>query len=352
MSTKDINQKISDYVNGKMSDEQAAAFLRLAENDPFLSDAIDGYKQTNANPEDLSTIKNRIIKPYKRRYLNMIVGLSVAASLILVAFYMAKDMSSGLQYQSEGAKSAQIFDIPIFLPQDSVESVDSVFIVEDDMRSYTAEIRIVPQEFDVPESIAPLHTIRKITVENNIPENELNQTYKYRSNHYYSYIGSFKIVDYRYDKRQNHDNLQIVDNSTTFTANRSVLVPETQTTYMDFLQSALDKYQNADYSNAVFDFNIILEQYPTDANAIFYKALCYFELDENDKALNLFETAISLRVNTFHEESMWYSGMIYKEEKQYAAAEQVLQEIVNDNGYYGVQAKKELDELYKIYLNE
>ncbi len=352
MSNNNINKKLSDYVNGNMSGEQEADFLHLAENNPFLLDAIEGFKQTNASPNDLIGIKKKIIKSNKKSFLNIVVAVSVAASLILFAFYIAKDTSWDLQHNPKRDLQVQSSNIPLVAPQDSIEKEDSVLVIDNCIDSYTSEMRIVPHEFVVPESIAPLYTIRSITVENDMPDNELDYSYMYRSNHYYSYVGDFKIVDYRYDKRKNRNNLNIIEHGTSFTMNRNVLVPKTQMTYMDFLQAALDKYKSNAYVDAVSDFNIILEQFPKDANAIFYKALCFYELGENDKALYMFDKAISLSINTFHEEAMWYSGMIYKNKKQYAAAEQVLQEIVDDKGYYGVQAQKELDELYKTYINE
>jgi len=352
MQTMDINNKIRRYLNGEMAAAEAEEFLQMAKNDPFLADALEGYQISGASPNDTLELKSRVIKPKRTKLVRWTIGLSVAASLILIAFYTVSIMSPGIGHT--GIKSAQNIIVikPIIETVDTIENDDSVFISENNIRPYTAEIRIMPEKVIVPESIAPLYVNKQLIVENNIPDNQLESTYKYRSNHFYSYIGSFKVVDYRYDKRINKENLEIVDNSTVFTANRTNLIPASEMSYVGFLQNALDKYKNGNYHDALADFNIILDQYPNDANAVFYKALCYYKLGDNEKSLNLFDKTLASRVNTFHEESNWYKGLILKEEKQYAAAEKVLQEIVNDNGYYGVQAKIELDELYKIYVNE
>ncbi len=352
MHSIDINIKISRYLNGKMTPAEVESFLQMVKNDPFLTDALEGYKMSGASPNDTLELKSRVIKPKRRKLVRWTIGLSVAASLILIAFYSVSKMSHRMGYK--GVKYSQniIINKPVVEHVDTIETKDSVSINKNIIRPYTAEIRMVPEKVVVPESIAPLYVSKQLIVENNLPDTKLGNEYKYRSNHFYSYIGSFKVVDYRYDKRINKNHLQIVENSTVFRANRTNLIPASEMTYVNFLNLALDKYKNENYYDALADFNTILDQYPNDANAVFYKALCYYKLEDNDKSLNLFEKTLASRINTFHEESNWYKSLILKEEKQYAAAEKVLQEIVNDNGYYGVQAKKELDELYKIYMNE
>lgn len=349
MQTQNINNKLSQYLNGEMSEEEKREFLSYAKNDPFLSDAIEGYTNTGAQPEDLSQIENQIISKKPRKILKLTVALSVAASLILIAMYFISDFN--LNNTSPAEKYVYRFSERALSRVVDTNRIESRIVDEEKLRSYTAEIRVMPNNVNVPESIAPLYEVRNLTVEIDHPEYDIANKYKYRSNHFYSYLGDYKVVDYRYDNRSvnNHD---ILSNSNVFKSERNILVPAAEMTYVDFLQLALDKYEDGAYIDALADFSTIMDQYPDDDNAKFYKAMCYYNLGENDKSLALFEETKESQINTFHEEATWYTGLILKEERQFAAAEKVLQEIVDDNGYYGVQAKKELDELYKLYLNE
>ncbi len=353
MQTQDIKNKLNRYLNGQMSTDEIRDFELLMENDPFLADAVEGYELTGAKPTDLSEVKDKIVHPIKRNMFRMVLGISVAASLILIAFYTVSNLTDNVSSRGNKPGKAIIGYNPLIYPQkDTTENNDSVNNADKLVGPYTAEIRVIPQKVVVPESIAPLHINKQLLVENNLPKNEIDQFYKYRSNHFYSYIGDFKVVDYRYDKRMNQSRLVIANNGVSFKSSGNMFVTSTEMTYVEFLEDALNKYDAGNLIEALSDFNVILDQYPKDLNAQFYKAICYYDLGQNEKSLHVFEISLDSRVNTFHEEAMWYRGLILKEQKQYAAAEKVLEEIVLDNGYYGVQAKKELDELYKIYLDE
>ena len=353
MKTSDnINNKILRYLNGEMNSDEIREFEAQMSNDPFLSDAIEGYRISGAHPDDLPPLKINPSENKKPNLFRVLIGIGVAASIILLAMYVLhlKTGKTNLSGNDESKPQIVIEDKNRIV--DSTIKIDTIVEFEEPEKPYISEIRVKPQKFVVPESIAPLHINKEIIVDYDIHESEIDQIYKFRSNHYYAYIDGLKIVDYRYDYRKNSAFVPILENDTEVIFRPNVLAPSTETTYLEFLESALLKYKEKGYRDAIADFNLILEQYPNDANALFYKALCYYEIDRNDISLRLFEKSLNSKINTFHEESKWYRGLILKEEMQYAAAEKVLEEIVKDNGYYGVQAQKELDELYKLYINE
>lgn len=82
---------IRRYVNGQMSAEEMNALERAALDDPFLSDAIDGYMETGSGrvEEDLEDLqvrmKNRIKKEDKQSATVLPSWWKIAALLILVA---------------------------------------------------------------------------------------------------------------------------------------------------------------------------------------------------------------------------------------------------------------------------
>jgi hypothetical protein len=350
---ENYTEKISKYLNGSMHGAELQEFRKEIAANEFLADAIDGYNSNSAMPSDLNTIKSRIIPtPKRNRVLLGLVYSGIAAALILLAMVIIESPFDNIQNTGRSLSQTiiQFPDVVDTTQNNDTTGNNIIFIPEE--KSLTAELRALPQKVIVPESIAPLHYNKIIKIDNDISDINMSGYYRYSSNHMYSYIGNFKVIDYRYDKRLNVKNRDIPSNFIDFGNDQDLTASNTEYTYISFLEQALEKINKKNYDGAIDDCNVILDQFPNDQNAIFYKAFCMYELNSNDVALKEFDKVLDGRINTFHEESLWYKGLIYKEEKQYAAAEKVLEEIVNDNGYYGVQAKKELDELYKLYLNE
>lgn len=341
------------YLNGDLPLEEKLSFEQRMSEDPFLADAVEGYRLSGASTSDLDAIKSKIVRKKRPRFRVFALTTGVAAAVTIVAIYGLGLFDNNLQKQGHTSQKT-ILQYDYAQPNNqTVDSIDSLPNYEPKNNTFTAEVRTMPRDVEMPESIAPLHHNRALAIDYKLPENELDSYYQLRSNHYFAYLGNFKVIDYRYDKRLNLKNNIIPTNVNDSETYSKELFSETkQYTYVAFLEDALLKLENKEYENAIDDFNIILEQYPNDLNAIFYKAMCFYETNDNSKSINLFEIALDNRINVFHEDSKWYSSMILKEEKEYAAAEKVLEEIVMENGYYGVQAKQELDELYKLYINE
>lgn len=347
------NDKISKYLNGSMHGEELQEFQKEIASDEFLADAIEGYKTTAAFPDDLNMIKHRIIPGNKKnRFLQGLIYTGIAASLTLLAIVFLNSPFDK-RYNTGNSLSQTIIQFPeINDTTQNADSSENIMIINNTEKSITAELKSLPDKMIIPESITPLNYTKSIRIENATADINLKGYYRYSSNHLYSYIGNYKVIDYSYDKRINKKNMNIPSNFTNISISDNFSEQKLELTYVDFLGQALDKINKKNYNGAIEDFNTILDQYPNDLNAVFYKALCLYEINSNQNSINYFDIALSSKINTFHEESKWYKGLILKEEKQYAAAEKVLEEIVNEQGYYGVQAKKELDELYKIYIDE
>lgn len=353
MTNESNNKKLLRYLNRQMTDEELSSFEQEIAEDEFLRDALEGYKNSGARPEDLDIVKLEIINPKRRKVKMSLIFAGIAASLIIVLVYLTVFEYKALNKKANTI-SRSIFELNI--SNDSLSLPDSLNTNHqqtNEFELYVYEIRDKPEKVIVPESIPPLHINMSIKIQNQNQNLSLNNYYQYNSNHYYTYINNYKVVNYRYDKRIN---IKYKDIPTHFIVtdkySNEIAIDKTNYNYDDFLRETLNKMDDKNYQDAIENFDIILSQYPNDINAAFYKALCLYETNQNDNSLKLLELTLSNRINTFHQESKWYKSMILKEEKQYAATEKVLLEIINDNGYYGVQAKQELDELYKYYLNE
>lgn len=355
MKTHEIhNEGLKKYLNGEISGAELADFENQIASDDFLRDAVEGYKKTAANPSDLEVLKKKLFRKKKKvGLLKALLYSGIAAAISAIAiFYISQIQNTNTDSGNQASQSIHRLQIinDSILTSDTINNNIQLFTPKNN--TLTSELRPLPKKVIVPESIAPLNLNKNIKI---IPDyNNLNISdyYKYQSNHLYTYIGNYKVVDYRFDKRIKSGLSDIPSHFQSFEFKNGLPVSSNEISYIEFLELALNKTKSGKYNDAIDDFDIILDQYPSDVNAVFYKAFCLYKLNNNYTAIKYFDIALSGRINTFKEESMWYKGLIYKEEKQYAAAEKVLKEIIYDNGYYGAQAKKELDELYQIYINE
>lgn len=115
--------------------------------------------------------------------------------------------------------------------------------------------------------------------------------------------------------------------------------------YINFLEKALRKYKKGRYNNAKKDFDIILNQYPNDINAIFYKGLCCYYLENYNCATKYLTMAKENTKHLFAEESTWYLAKSHIKNGNINSGIALINQIINANSFYAEQAKKYLEEL-------
>lgn len=106
-------------------------------------------------------------------------------------------------------------------------------------------------------------------------------------------------------------------------------------------RQAFVAYEAKEYENAIAAFNTISnpENYIS-----FYKAQAYLELDELDKAKELFKTNIK-EVSNFIAESHWYLALIYLKEGDKIQSKKELKLLLEKHNYKRTEAKKLLNTL-------
>jgi TolA-binding protein len=353
----DYKDMIIRYLQGKMEGIELEDFEKSISEDDFLQDAVEGYVKMHAYPEDLNTISHKFSHNKKRKKrLYYGIAFSGIAATIIILFLFTMNFEKNKNINTE---SSDTYLTITDLLNDRENTPDSFYLddtvnnitEEKQIESFITELRsVVSEPTHISESLTPLYTNKNMIIENTVSKNDLSKYYRFRSNHSYTYLGDFKVVDYRFLARKKSKSIVIPTNKNI--TDNSEITNNENISYMAFLEQTLEKIENKHYYEAIDDLNIILENYPDDENAVFYKGLCYFEVNKNKQSMRCFETTLNSQINTFHEEAKWYKGLILKKEKQYEIAEKVLEEIVNENGYYGVQAKKELEEIYKYYMDE
>jgi tetratricopeptide (TPR) repeat protein len=112
------------------------------------------------------------------------------------------------------------------------------------------------------------------------------------------------------------------------------------------LRTALEKYQNRQYGEAVILFEKLLEKDPGQMATQLYSGISYFEIAEYQKAGKSFSKVIEHNDNLYIEQAKWYLGFCYlkTDEKQKAITQ--FKEISKTDGYYSEKAKAILKKLH------
>ncbi|MBX9850155.1 MAG: tetratricopeptide repeat protein [Cytophagaceae bacterium] len=111
----------------------------------------------------------------------------------------------------------------------------------------------------------------------------------------------------------------------------------------NILNDAITKYQQKQYDAAIKDFEEILKTEPDNSQALYYNGLSYLELKNYDKAIANFEKVKP--GDSLYEDAQWKKTIALTGKGDKENAKKLLQDIINSNGKYKVQAEEELKKL-------
>ena len=143
-------------------------------------------------------------------------------------------------------------------------------------------------------------------------------------------IKNFKVLDYRYYRKG--------DLTQTFAENehgeQQLKIP-----YINILNKAIEHFARQDYKLALLLFDEILLTYPDDANALFYGAMCLYNLSEYNQAESRFVKLQNVPFGNFSEEANWYLLHVYQKTKKEAAFSSLQKMIIGQKGFYAEKAE-------------
>lgn len=125
--------------------------------------------------------------------------------------------------------------------------------------------------------------------------------------------------------------------SATESKTKTVMIP-----YMDYLDRTLSYLEKEKWKQALSRCEEILATYPDDINAIFYSGLCYYNLQQYQKACDRFSSCVQLNWANFNEEATWYLAKSRLANKEKNIAKELFTAIRDNKGYYAKQAEKVL----------
>ena len=111
------------------------------------------------------------------------------------------------------------------------------------------------------------------------------------------------------------------------------------------LLRALESYEERDYEQALILFEEVLNSRKDDMAVNLYSGISYMEEEKYQKASTSFNSIIKNNDNLFIEQAKWYLAMCYIKTGKEADAKNILNELINEEGYYKKQAKRVLKDI-------
>ncbi len=169
------------------------------------------------------------------------------------------------------------------------------------------------------------------------------------------YLYDYKVVDYTVGYQNEEDFKKLAETDATpvdYTnkeqkaeAEKSLDQIVLKETYKDVLERAIINFKKLAYKEALIDFEMILVKHPKDVNALFYGALSEYNLKHYKRALSKLDAVLKNPQTEFNQEAKWNKALALIELKETAKAKKLLQEIIDEKGFYQQRAQDKLKTL-------
>lgn len=348
----DINELIASYFNGTLSEKEKNMLEKLALDDPFIQDAMDGY---SLNPNAIQPVQDKIKLRSKKFHPGIFIsGLIITGALVTILVVNHGNNPIQFNHTNQNADSVkkpetltEIDLIPNYIDS-LIPAVEHEIVASQEIiNSSTSRIESMPpkeeetdhQNIDILEEHEPIPDDVLL-----IPENEINSRAELVPA---TYLFDMVVVDYRRIEREKteiiYTKYEFSGTSAEFESEEKensteLLEKEVSVSYWEYLSKAMEFFSRGDFKRALSRYEIILSQFSTDANGLFYGGLCYFNLSEYDKALEFFENLVQNPVHIFDEDAQWYTVKTLLKLKRNEEAKTALDLIISMDGFYAEQA--------------
>ena len=299
---------------------------KILTNDNFAMEALEGFKGQKDAWQSFEAF-DRKYQQKKRRQNMSLLGLALLVSIIV-----GWNLIPATPHNKPNLKEKTVVKVP------SIKIHQKEDISQ--MTTAAAAVQISPQQVLLEFNTTASETAQRPEVLERIQQIpahniEFNQQKEQRLALKIGrelIIKNFKTIDYRYYRKENDGGQQ------TYTENdlgeQTLKVP-----YMNLLNKAIVDFSKEDYKLALLHFDEILNSYPDDANALFYGAMCLYNLQEYGQAEGRFLKLQNIPFANFREEGNWYLLHVYQQTKKEAAFSSLRNSIMEEKGFYAQKAE-------------
>ena len=352
-----LNRSNSKYLLDTQDAVYRKKLIESVESDELNKEALDGFVHSDITWSDVQHLDKRYVASKKQwtRSKWLFRGLSILA-LVLVAgsYFVTKQSNQNDSKQNKIVAASKTVKIDRSIPPNLLDEANSnelnsgidpiptnTFvrsIVQSSILSSVSE-SIVNNPILVDSLTSPMKTLQPNSLSSS---KELKIDGKVGQE---VFIRSFKTVDYRVYRKKN---TLILDESALLngvSANNSgkITTIENQdvkeVSYFLFLSETMNYFNKGMIDLASENFDLILETFPEDVNALIYGGLCALEKKDIQKSITCFESVRINNFTNFREEAEWKLLNVYLLEKELSKAKSLRDEIIQKNGFYAKQAK-------------
>jgi tetratricopeptide (TPR) repeat protein len=317
------------------------AIEQKASDDPFDSDALEGWSASSVPLESMNAIDRKRFK-----------GMYYKFALTSILFFA---VSIGFMYfvTSKNEQSATKKITEIKKPNHKSIYKDTITAINLSPEQELTQPKTIKRNFQLKKennasisttTVQPDLTTQPLPIKkaNSIPASIKRRVNLARE----TYIQDFKVVDYRYYRSRpifNVDNEVLTGtpaNSEISTNNSEESENIVEIAYVSFLGKSLKYFSQNKFKDALNRFDLILETYPDDVNALFYSALCHYNLNQ----FNLCEKRLielkNSKFTNFDEEQDWYLLLTYYSLHKDEQFLELKSRIIQSGGFYAKRAEK------------
>ena len=356
-SNKEINsnlsrEKIRQYHSTKEEKVKHEIEKDSLEND-FDADALEGWNALSSVGYSMKKLDKKFLP---KNYFT-ILGIGFAIGIFITGIYFVYQATGSAtdKQNSQISKNSQIkvektdlvipTNIEVLVELPKKEQILAKTIIQDFNQQKSTQIKDIEQSKSI--EIDPL-PISKIEIKDNTPIAIAKERFQGKE----IYLHDMKLLDYRaYRSKPKIASKQMILTGTPANIGETSDITEisewknVDIPYIDYLNKTMELFSKGNNKKALTRFQLILTTYPDDVNANFYAGLCYYNLNEYLSAINSLEKCLDSKYINFKEESEWYIVKNYLANNDKSKAIELLQNIINNNGYYSIQAKKMISSL-------
>lgn len=111
------------------------------------------------------------------------------------------------------------------------------------------------------------------------------------------------------------------------------------------LNQAMHSFSVLHFDTAVTALKQLLTINKDDPNALFYLGAAYYYQKNYAQALTTLNSLAGLTNNIFKQDALWYQALCLMAQQKNTEAKTLLQQVINTEGFYAEQAKKQLTEI-------
>jgi TolA-binding protein len=345
-------EKIRQYYSTREERVKHEIEKDTLEND-FDADALEGWDALSTAGYSMKKLDKKFLP---KNYF-AIWGIALVIGLFISGIYFVYQATGSAteKQNSQISKNSQIkvektdlvipTNIQVLVELPKKEQIVAKTIIQDFNQQKSTQSNYSEQSNSI--EIDPL-LISKIEIKDNVPAAIAKERFQGKE----IYLHDMKLLDYRaYRSKPKIASKQMILTGTPANIGETSDITETSEwkdidiPYIDYLNKTMELFSKGNNKKALTRFQLILETYPDDVNANFYAGLCYYNLKEYLSAILSLEKCLDSKFINFKEESEWYIVKSYLANNEKSKAIELLQNIISNNGYYSIQAKKMISSL-------